>query len=109
MRRKLARRLESDARGHARADWEISDLVATWWRPNFEQSMYPYCPPHCTQPKECKKLFLVSMPQTHAFAVPKNFRLVAVPLFELYDNIEKYGNVIGNLPAQLSRYHFNCL
>jgi len=29
--------------------------VATWWRPNFETMMYPYCPPHITKPKVVKK------------------------------------------------------
>lgn len=36
--------------------------------------------------------------------VPKNMRLVAVPLFELYDNISRYGPVISSLPALLSRF-----
>ncbi|KAG8980813.1 hypothetical protein FRB90_007468, partial [Tulasnella sp. 427] len=44
-------------------DWEIGDCLAQWWRPNFETFMYPYVPPHVTKPKECKKLFMVQMPE----------------------------------------------
>ncbi|CAN1180579.1 Pre-mRNA cleavage factor Im 25 kDa subunit 2 [Linum perenne] len=32
-------------------EWQIGECVATWWRPNFETTMYPYCPPHITKPK----------------------------------------------------------
>ena len=63
-------------------DWEIGDCLAQWWRPNFETFMvrrrgvdirceangtlvfqYPFIPAHITKPKECKKLFLVQMPE----------------------------------------------
>jgi cleavage and polyadenylation specificity factor subunit 5 len=62
-------------------EWEIGDCLAQWWRPNFETFMvraettiapflhllrlvqYPFIPAHITKPKECKKLFLVQMPE----------------------------------------------
>jgi cleavage and polyadenylation specificity factor subunit 5 len=34
-------------------------------------------------------------------------RLVAVPLFELYDNIVRYGPVMTALPSLLSRFRLN--
>ena len=37
------------------------------------------------------------------FAVPRNYKLVAAPLFELYDNSPGYGPVIASLPQALSR------
>ncbi|SNX82045.1 probable CF25 - polyadenylation factor [Melanopsichium pennsylvanicum] len=80
-------------------EWEIQDCLAQWWRPNFETFMYPYAPPHITKPKECKKLFLV-------LAVPKNMKLLAVPLFELYDNSQRYGPQLAAIPHLLSRYNF---
>ncbi|CAL5433189.1 unnamed protein product [Camellia sinensis] len=69
-------------------DMLIGECVAIWWRPNFETIMYPYCPPHITKPKECKKLFLVHLSKREYFAAPKNLKLLAVPLFELYDNVQ---------------------
>lgn len=40
------------------------------------------------------------------FAVPKNYKLVAAPLFELYDNSQGYGPIISSLPQALCRYDF---
>lgn len=37
------------------------------------------------------------------FAVPKNYKLVAAPLFELYDNSQGYGPIISSLPQSLCR------
>jgi len=37
------------------------------------------------------------------FAVPRNHKLVAAPMFELYDNAAGYGPVIACLPQVLSR------
>jgi cleavage and polyadenylation specificity factor subunit 5 len=72
----------------AEGDWEIGDCLAQWWRPNFETFMvtralphacaaaadgaqYPFVPAHITKPKECKKLFLVQLPQKSACFVGK--------------------------------------
>ncbi len=43
------------------------------------------------------------------FAVPKNYKLLAVPMFELYDNMARYGAQIASLPFLLSRVSFNPL
>ena len=40
---------------------------------------------------------------TALFAVPRNYKLVAAPLFELYDNAAGYGPIISCLPQNLSR------
>ncbi|KAF8966083.1 nucleotide hydrolase-domain-containing protein, partial [Flammula alnicola] len=85
-------------------DWEIGDCLAQWWRPNFETFMYPFIPAHITKPKECKKLFLVQMPEKKVLAVPKNMKLLAIPLFELYDNAARYGPQLSAIPHLLSRY-----
>ena len=92
--------------------------------------MYPYVPPHVTRPKETKRIFLVHLPQKCYFAVraaragahtpgcaaaadaacgaqvPKNLKLLAVPMFELFQN-ERYGPLIASVPACLSRFHIN--
>lgn len=87
-------------------DWEIGDCLAQWWRPNFETFMYPFVPAHITKPKECKKLYLVQMPERKVLAVPKNMKLLAIPLFELYDNAARYGPQLSAIPHLLSRYNF---
>jgi cleavage and polyadenylation specificity factor subunit 5 len=64
---------------------------------------YPFIPAHITKPKECKKLFLVQMPERKVLAVPKNMKLLAIPLFELYDNAARYGPQLSAIPHLLSR------
>lgn len=86
-------------------DWAIGENISNWWRPNFEPPQYPYVPPHVTKPKEHKRLFLINLPENTLFAVPKNYKLVAAPLFELYDNAQGYGPIISSLPQSLSRFN----
>lgn len=87
-------------------NWGVDELVGNWWRPNYEPPQYPYVPPHVTKPKEHRRLFLVRLPERSMFAVPRNYKLVAAPLFELYDNSNGYGPVISTLPQNLSRFSY---
>lgn len=87
--------------------------------------MYPFIPAHVTRPKECKKLYFIQLPRssksshthdkpngqstnskTEVLSVPKNMKLLAVPLFELYDNTARYGPQLSAIPHLLSRYNF---
>ena len=45
-------------------------------------------------------------PEKAFFAVPRNYKLVAAPLFELYDNSQGYGPIISTLPQTLGRFNF---
>ncbi len=38
--------------------------------------------------------------------MPKNMKLLAVPLFELYENTARYGPQLSAIPHLLSRYNF---
>ncbi|KAJ4346853.1 uncharacterized protein N0V89_010785 [Didymosphaeria variabile] len=87
-------------------EWQIGDTLAQWWRPNFETFMYPFIPAHVTRPKECKKLYFIQLPRSKVLSVPKNMKLLAVPLFELYDNTARYGPQLSAIPHLLSRYNF---
>ena len=103
MKRKLGNKL-SPENDTLKVDWEIGDCVGCFYRPNFENLMYPYLPPHITKPKEIKTLYMVHLPSSCYFAVPSNLKLIAVPMFELYDKIDKYGPLIAGLPSMLSRF-----
>ncbi|GAB4858235.1 Pre-mRNA cleavage factor Im subunit 2 [Ancistrocladus abbreviatus] len=108
LKRKLSSKLAANSSAH-QPDWQIGECVATWWRPNFEPIMYPYCPPHITKPKECKKLFIVHLSQKGYFEVPGNLEMLTVPLFELYGKDKTYGRVLSAIPNQLSRFRFNMI
>ena len=53
--------------------------------------------------QECKKLFIVHLTEREYFAVPRNLKLLAVPLFELYDNVQ----VSGSPPTPLWKLAFH--
>eukprot|EP00054_Salpingoeca_dolichothecata_P027878 m.207225 g.207225 ORF g.207225 m.207225 type:complete len:188 (+) comp26072_c0_seq31:360-923(+) len=89
------------------AKWPAHAVISQWWRPNFDAVQFPYIPPHVTKPKEHKKLYLINLPSSRRFIVPKNYRLVPVPMFELYDNKESYGQILSTVPQMLSRFEFN--
>ena len=80
-----------------------------YWRPHYEQSLYPYLPPHVTKPKECLKIFSIILPEKSIFAVPRNLKLLAIPLFELQGNPKRYGNLIASVPQFISRFSINYL
>eukprot|EP01083_Nonionella_stella_P150128 477741_1 len=103
--RKLNRRL---APNNIEYKWEIAELIAVWWRPNFDFNMYPYLPPHITDPKERREIYLIPLPEKCSLCIPKNFKLLAVPLFELYDNTHRYGPILSSLPQLLGRINFVC-
>lgn len=48
----------------------------------------------------------MSFATTEILSVPKNMKLLAVPLFELYDNSQRYGPQLSAIPHLLSRYNF---
>lgn len=52
------------------------------------------------------KYFLINMNSQKLLTVPKNMKLIAVPLFELYQHEDKYGKIISNIPMLLSRFNF---
>ncbi|KAL8286298.1 hypothetical protein RQP46_004786 [Phenoliferia psychrophenolica] len=84
--------------------WEISDVLAQWWRPNYESFMYPYIPAHIAHPKEVKSIYLVQLPERQVLTVPSNMKLLAIPLFELYDNAVRYGPMLAAIPHLLSKH-----
>ncbi|KAM0755728.1 cleavage and polyadenylation specific factor 5 [Meredithblackwellia eburnea MCA 4105] len=86
--------------------WEIGDCLAQWWRPNYESFMYPYVPAHISRPKEVKSIYLVQLPEKMVLTVPSNMKLLAIPLFELYDNAVRYGPLLAAIPHLLSKYNF---
>ncbi|KAK4391832.1 Pre-cleavage factor Im subunit [Sesamum angolense] len=106
LKRKLSSKLSAGEDGRG-PEWEIGECLGVWWRPGFETLLYPYLPPNTKRPKECIKLFLVKLPTSRRFIVPKNFRLLAVPLCQLHDNDETYGPIISGVPQLLSKFSFN--
>jgi len=91
-------------------DFEVRpDLVlATYYRTHhFASTYYPYLPPHVSNAKEQRRLYVIPLPEKCSLAVPDDKKLMAVPLFELYQNPQKYGRVLASVPDLLSRFRLN--
>ncbi|KAK9073695.1 hypothetical protein SSX86_006289 [Deinandra increscens subsp. villosa] len=106
LKRKLSSKLSADDDNY-RTDWEVSECIGTWWKFDFETLPYPYLPSSGKTPKECTKLYLVKLPLNRDFIVPKNFKLLAVPMCQLHENCKTYGSIIAGIPQLLSRFSIN--
>ena len=84
----------------------VDDIIGCFYRPNFSNAIYPYLPTHIKRPKEIFKTFLVHLPENAYISIPSNYKIIAVPLFELFGNPEKYGTRLSSLPHLLSKYNF---
>jgi cleavage and polyadenylation specificity factor subunit 5 len=89
-------------------DCQVDEVLGTWFRPNFDNHLYPYCPPHVKgTAKEEIDLYLVTLPKYKMLTIPKNYKVVAIPLYELYENQQRYGQILSQLPFMLSKFEFN--
>lgn len=91
--------------------FRVGDVLGKWYRPHLNPFMYPYVPPHFTHDamKEVRTMFLVHMDRSVMLQIPfEDVELVAVPLFDLYDNTTKYSPNIVSIPVLLSRVFINC-
>lgn len=108
LKRKLTRKLSLNEEGDE-VDWEVGECLGMWWKPDFNTLLFPYLPPNVKRPKECMKLFLVKLPLTQKFIVPKNLKLLAVPLCQIHENHKSYGQIISGVPQLLSKFSFNII
>lgn len=107
LRRKLSSKLSAD--GHQQEDygWQIGECIGMCWRSDFESGPFPYLPPNTRAPKECTKMFLIRLPMSRRFIVPRNLKLLAVPLSQIHDNAQVYGPIISGIPNLLSKFSLN--
>ncbi|PON84455.1 Cleavage/polyadenylation specificity factor subunit [Trema orientale] len=109
LKRKLSRKLSMNNENDDGMDWQVGDFLGMWWRPDFETLLYPYLSRSVKKPKECTKLYLVKLPESRKFIVPKNLKLLAVPLCQIHENHKTYGSIISGVPQLLSKFSFNII
>ncbi|KAK3123354.1 hypothetical protein QOZ80_8AG0629250 [Eleusine coracana subsp. coracana] len=90
-------------------DWQVGECIGMWWRSEFGAVPCPYMPPSFRTPKECIKLFLIRLPMSRRFVVPRNMKLLAVPLSQIHGNAQVYGPIISGIPNLLSKFSFNVI
>ncbi|KAH7651944.1 cleavage and polyadenylation specificity factor subunit 5 protein [Dioscorea alata] len=108
LKRKLSNKL-SPIESTTSDKWQVGECIGMWWKSSFDTLPYPYLPRNGRKPKECIKLFLVRLPISRKFFVPKRMKLLAVPLFQIHDNCQTYGPVIHGIPQMLSKFSLNMI
>jgi len=105
LNRKLKKYIYNPTSG-AKCEWVIEDLLSVWWRPNYDEVVLPYLPPHVTRPKECIKVYQVTIPERCVFMVDPDEEMVAVPLFDLcrYGTEATYKVILRSVAASISRF-----
>ncbi|XP_039041194.1 pre-mRNA cleavage factor Im 25 kDa subunit 1-like [Hibiscus syriacus] len=106
LKRKLSGKLSATEDGYE-TEWQVGECLGMWWRHDFETLMYPYLPLNAKKPKECTKVFLVRLPESRKFIVPKNMKLLAVPLRQVHESHKTYGPIISGVPQSLSKFSIN--
>ncbi|OEL27509.1 Pre-mRNA cleavage factor Im 25 kDa subunit 1 [Dichanthelium oligosanthes] len=113
LKRKLSSKLsivdDNQADAEDEDDWQIGECIGMWWRSEFEAIPFPYMPPNFRAPKECIKMFLIRLPMSRQFIVPRNMKLLAVPLSQIHNNTQVYGPIISGIPSLLSKFSLNVI
>ncbi len=87
-------------------EWRIGESIGKFWRPEFDENLYPYVPQHVTRPKEEIMLFQVVLPPKCVFALRKGMAITAVPVHEIMKSGNEMGPLISSLPSIVSRFTF---
>jgi hypothetical protein len=90
------------------ASFAITDVLFTTYRPHFDNITYPYLAPHIKRPKQTIKTIVLELDASkRVLGVPKNVKLVSVPLFEIFGN-KRFGG-IEKVVWGLSRFLYHQL
>lgn len=87
-------------------EFDIGDHVATWYRPQFTEYLYPYLPAHITTAKEIEKWYVVMLPEKAALRVQSKHEPFALPFIQIHNNVEYEEQTILYIPAIMSKYDF---
>jgi cleavage and polyadenylation specificity factor subunit 5 len=87
-------------------EWRVGESLGKFWRPDFDENVYPYIPPHVTRPKEEITLLQIILPPKCVFALRKHVTVTAMPLHDILRDSSKLHPLIGSLPSLTSKYTF---
>lgn len=90
-----------------RTEWVTGEVIGQLWRPEFDDVILPYLPPHVSRPKENIKLLRVTLPPRCVLACSDRERLEFVSVSDIRSGgPDEYNDVLRSLPLLLSRYVF---
>lgn len=87
-------------------EWKVGEVIAKFYRPEFDERIYPYIPPHVTRPKEEITLLQVVLPPRCVFGLREGTSMSAVSVSTILKNPEEYPPLVSALPQLISRFVF---
>lgn len=85
-------------------EWRVGDLMTKFWRPEFDDRVYSFIPPHVTRPKEEISIFQVVLPPKCVFALREGMSITAIPIYDLVKNAQTMPPIIAALPSLVTRF-----
>jgi cleavage and polyadenylation specificity factor subunit 5 len=85
-------------------EWKVGEVISKFFRPEFDDGIYPYIPPHVTRPKEEISLLQVILPPKCVFGLRDNMSISAVSVHEILKSPGSYPTLVSSLPALISRF-----
>ena len=89
------------------ADFEIGEHIATWYRPQFTEYVYPYLPAHITTAKEIEKWYVVFLPETAKLRAQAKNEPTILPFYQINGNPDWQGKPLGEVPVLMSKFDFS--
>jgi cleavage and polyadenylation specificity factor subunit 5 len=87
-------------------DYEVVDqLLATWYRPQFTDQLFPYLPVHVSSPKEIEHWYLVLLPEKGNLRINSKYKRLSVASFYDLQEGKKYGKQLSLVPLLVSRFN----
>jgi cleavage and polyadenylation specificity factor subunit 5 len=85
-------------------EWKVGEVICKYYRPEFDERIYPLVPAHVTRPKEEISVLQVVLPPKCVFALRESVTISAVPFNEILRNPQNYSTMIASLPSLISRF-----
>lgn len=87
-------------------EYDIVDHVATWYRPQFSEYLYPYMSAHVSTPKEIEKWYFVSIQEGSMIRIRTQHQPFVLSFQQIHNNIEFQEQTISFLPSIMSKFDF---
>jgi cleavage and polyadenylation specificity factor subunit 5 len=85
-------------------EWKVGEVLTKLYRPEFDERVYPFVPPHVSRPKEEITLIQVVLPPKCVFALRESVSISAVAMHDILRSPGSFPFLISSLPVLISRF-----
>jgi cleavage and polyadenylation specificity factor subunit 5 len=92
------------AKSNDSCEWKVGEVISKYYRPEFDERIYPFIPPHVTRPKEEITLIQVVLPPKCVFALREGVSMSAVSVADILRSPQSFSPMISSLPSLIARF-----